>query len=528
MKKILLSLLTGATLGLVSCDMNTTQYGVIDDTSVLSYEYVTNFRNYAVYSRLRGAMTGAWVYDADLQCDQFIGLSNNGSRGMVGWGDGFLNASNGDVTSFYNSCYTAIAQINYFLEAGQKAINSGELNEEQTIQVKRYLGEAHYARAYFYSWLYNHYCGNYDEATADQEGLGLCLVSEYRPNGNPSSYPGRSSQNATIQFIDYDLTAAFDALTEYENTTDESGNKRIGYTVAGSNYLSSYAVAALQSRFALWAGQYAVAADKAKYVIGNGNYKLAQLDDYIDMWYDENVAELIWAPYVDKNESASLSSICQGWNYYWATANQCDYIPTQETVLSLAEYEDADENINDIRFYAFVEYVPVNVAGGKTNGYAFCKYPGVPELSPSTNMYLNKPKPFRLSEQYLILAEASSLNSDMNTANSAMNTLIKARLVDNSGYTDQNLGGQALTALIRSERSKELIGEGFRTGDLRRWKIGFDRNQPYQLNPAIAEMRTPTALQVSYTATDYRYVWPIPSSEMDINPQLAGQQNPGY
>jgi len=29
-------------------------------------------------------------------------------------------------------------------------------------------------------------------------------------------------------------------------------------------------------------------------------------------------------------------------------------------------------------------------------------------------------------------------------------------------------------------------------------------------------------------ATDNRWVWPIPKDEMDSNPQLKGQQNPGY
>ena len=33
---------------------------------------------------------------------------------------------------------------------------------------------------------------------------------------------------------------------------------------------------------------------------------------------------------------------------------------------------------------------------------------------------------------------------------------------------------------------------------------------------------------LTYTADDYRFVWPIPTREMQVNPQLNGQQNPGY
>ena len=33
---------------------------------------------------------------------------------------------------------------------------------------------------------------------------------------------------------------------------------------------------------------------------------------------------------------------------------------------------------------------------------------------------------------------------------------------------------------------------------------------------------------LKYTANDYRLTWPIPKAEIDANPHLAGQQNPGY
>ena len=33
---------------------------------------------------------------------------------------------------------------------------------------------------------------------------------------------------------------------------------------------------------------------------------------------------------------------------------------------------------------------------------------------------------------------------------------------------------------------------------------------------------------LSYTAGDHRFVWPIPSAEIESNPQMEGQQNDGY
>ena len=76
---------------------------------------------------------------------------------------------------------------------------------------------------------------------------------------------------------------------------------------------------------------------------------------------------------------------------------------------------------------------------------------------------------------------------------------------------------------------KELIGEGFRLSDLRRWNLGFTRDGNYGSGfPGMDGFIIALGTQVVYTPGDYRYTWPIPSAEMETNPQLAGQQNPGY
>lgn len=134
-------------------------------------------------------------------------------------------------------------------------------------------------------------------------------------------------------------------------------------------------------------------------------------------------------------------------------------------------------------------------------------------------------KPFRLSEMYLILAEASYENGDEPTANSALNTLRSNRI---NRYAETTYTGLDLRDQIRTERAKELIGEGFRLSDLRRWKLGFTRDGSYPLNPVVTAIFNVVDMQVTYTSDDYRYVWPIPSTEIENNPQLKGQQNPGY
>lgn len=507
---------------LSSCSMDLTQQGVLDDTEELSFEYATNLRNHVVYSNLRSMSVGGWIYNTELQLDQFIGLSNNGGRG-ANIANGFLTSSTGEFST-YGSCYSVISRCNFLIPKCEELL--GTLDEEKNNEIKRYIAETKFTRAYAYFYLLDHFCNTNDAKTKAETSLGLQIVTVYDPTGDSSKYPGRSSLKESIEFIQKDLTDAFDGLVEYEKTVS---NEQCD---AGAYYLSSYAVAALQARMNLVIGDNENAVKKAQYVIGNANYALATGEDYVNMWYDANVSEIIFAPFVNKDEITDQQtfSTCQGYNYWWSDPKQCDYIPTEESVLSLEEFEDAEGYINDVRFEAFLGGEPyvLNVEGGQSKTYVFQKYPGNPSLDTGTAMYDNFPKTFRLSEQYLILAEAGILAGQEVVAQNAINDLVHARLIDPTAMGKITLTGSELLAFIRSERSKELMGEGFRLSDLRRWQQGFDRNQPYTLNSMVAETRSINDLQVVYKDNDTRFLWAIPQSEMNINPQLKGQQNPGY
>ena len=108
----------------------------------------------------------------------------------------------------------------------------------------------------------------------------------------------------------------------------------------------------------------------------------------------------------------------------------------------------------------------------------------------------------------------------------ALNDIRAARI---AGYEEEIFSNaDILRQQIREERTKELIGEGFRMSDLRRWNLGFKRDATYVQGSSLPEIFVTVDTQVEYTAGDYRYVWPIPNTEMENNPQLKGQQNPGY
>ena len=83
--------------------------------------------------------------------------------------------------------------------------------------------------------------------------------------------------------------------------------------------------------------------------------------------------------------------------------------------------------------------------------------------------------------------------------------------------------GEALVNAIRIERFKELIGEGFRFYDLKRYGQGMTRSD-IQNSDVVFQRGT----DLSIAADDYRWLWPIPQAEIDSNPQVKPQQNPGY
>ena len=133
------------------------------------------------------------------------------------------------------------------------------------------------------------------------------------------------------------------------------------------------------------------------------------------------------------------------------------------------------------------------------------------------------PKPFRLSEMYLVAAEAAAQNNG--DASPYLNALMAKRI---TGYMDANYPAATAMTTIKAERQRELLGEGFRMSDLRRWNEGFKRDGNHVENPALNDFIVAAGANLGYAADDYRFTWPIPKTEMDSNPNLAGQQNPGY
>ena len=114
------------------------------------------------------------------------------------------------------------------------------------------------------------------------------------------------------------------------------------------------------------------------------------------------------------------------------------------------------------------------------------------------------PKVFRLSEQYLIRAEAYCRLGEYGKAGKDITTL---RLARYSSYGSTSIGEDNWLDVISEERVRELFMEGFRLQDLKRWHKGFERK------PQSNTVASGSSLKIE--ADNPLFVWPIPQHELD-------------
>ncbi len=516
-----------------SCSMDLEPVGaIIAEDAIESIDDIVAFRN-GFYNNVRALSTGGYVYYTEIQMDNFLGTVTNGNR-LGSLNNGVILSNDSDIESIWAGLYGAIANVNFFLEHTDDLIKNGGIAEDEMVYVDRYIAEGKFIRGYYYYWLMDHYCPAYTAATKDTN-LGLPIVTKYNPTADKSSYPGRATLEETYTFIENDLTDALNGMLEYEKYVTTSGTREEKEELSSqmmcpmAPYICSWTVKAMQARLALLKGDYRTAYNLSVDVINNGNYTLSDRVDYEKMWTNDTSNEIIFRP-ISTNTELGINSTGSAW--IGTSEFQADYMPVPYVALP-----GSNSNVNlyrerDVRYTTFISTRRLLSDGRFVEIPVFVKYPGNPALIQSNENLMNMPKPFRLSELYLIAAESAC---ELNKPVEANNYLQDIRLNRISRYSrpENDFSGDALRAEIRIERLRELIGEGFRMSDLRRWREGFNRTDINYVGtsasyPNAPEVIVAAGVDVVYTDDDHRYVWPIPSSELQVNPQIASQQNPGY
>lgn len=320
MKKTYLSFMLMGALTFASCSMDQSPYGQLDDkTAIQKVQDLRQFRN-QLYSNMRTITSGAWLYEQDIQMDEFHGLINNGNR-EGNFSLGSFTPSDSNIKGYWQNCYNVIAKCNSLLENASNLVDDVATSDEDLISIVRYCAEARFVRAYAYFWLADHFCQSYTQTDPSKAASGLPLTTSYNPSGDIDSYPGRSTLNDTYSLIEEDLEAALLGIQAYE----ASGASDVTTLDApNASYISSYAVQALQARVALVKGDWATAAEKAEAVISSGIYQLTDIDDYARLWSDDEGSEVIYRPFMSPTELGASN----GYEYISSSETSADYIPT--------------------------------------------------------------------------------------------------------------------------------------------------------------------------------------------------------
>jgi hypothetical protein len=367
-----------------------------------------------------------------------------------------FNITDGNASGIWATAYTCILRAN-------QIINSPVT---ETANVKQYKGEAYAIRALCYYELAKTFAVPY---TDDANALCVPIVTVY----NADLKPARAKNSEVYALILSDLDKAYSLMTQFTN----------------SSQFSKYSAKALQAKVHLNKGDYANAKIAALDVINNSGFTVVSSANHAAFWASGTVrtdkVETLFEVSSDATANLSFDALSY---LYSQTGNYGDMLCADDLYASFES--------TDVRRALY----PTGTRGGVASVFV-AKYPVI-------SGDVNDTKVVRLSEMYLIAAEASLPSSEAD-ALKYLNTITAARNASAVTAT-----GSALFEAVITERRKELAFEGERFNDLQRLKRGITRSANY---PSTAR---------SIEFGNFRRILPIPQVELDANPNMV--KNPGY
>ena len=396
------------------------------------------------------------------------------------------SASSNSGSGFWEQIYNCILQANNLIVNIEKM----EAEDRGSVALSEYKGMALTARALMYFDLVRLYGKMYN---MDKASYGVPLILEPL---DASAQPTRASVEDVYAQILTDLTTSAPLLSK---------NKVNGYI----NY---YTNKAIEARVHLFKDDFTASLAAAEEVINSGKYSLYSNTAWIGSWAttfgSESIFELAIYPAEGDLTSSSLGYYllrlakvtgAMGWfmaSDYWIARMNQDPTDIRWGVM------DYDESSNT-RFGSCLKYV----GGSAMNG------------DKASRSAVNI-KVIRLSEMYLIAAEAALRlpTPDKVKAAGYLNQ-IRKRSPGLAEATDATV----TVDMILDEKSKEFFAEGLRYFDMLRLNKTIEFNDEF-ISPAVVI----THREKTLDRTFYKTILPIDQGELDANPAIKTQQNPGY
>lgn len=384
-------------------------------------------------------------------------------------------STNGTTQGWWQSHYQVILRANSVIDRVPNITETGFTDAQK----KQMVAEAKFMRALTYFQLVNLFAQPVQINGGNNLGVPLVL-KEFT---GTVEFPARATVTQTHLQIKKDLEEAIpDLPVNYSAAADTRGRATKG------------SARALLSRLHLYRGEWTEAASFANdIIIAAPTYVLAT--NYA--FYDGNTAEDIFSIQMTTTDNSRTGA--GGWASYYRPAasggrGDCPFTTNLETAF---QAEAGDRR--------FVPSATGAAADGIVRRFTL-KFPD------AVNNVDNAPI-IRVTEMYLNRAEALAEKDGINQASIDLMNTLRTRAGLSTWTLTTFTTKQDFVDAILNERRKELCFEGHRRMDLLR------KGKALRSSGPTAGISKPG---------DPKVVLPIPQREIDINPSLKSQQNPGY
>ncbi len=447
----------------VSCDDQLEQepIGFLSDEN--TFETLENLQQ-----GLNGAYARATMQEHNIRFDIItdevrIGPDNGGQS--VNFYNFNLNSQSPEADSLWRASYGLINQVNRVLD-GVSTVN---LEEGQQAELRNIRGQLYGLRAYAHWELLQWFATSYTDGSAlAVPYVDFVVTIEELP---------RNTVTEVLAGINADLAMAQELLA--------AGN--------GVDFVNTDMLTALRARINLYTEEFGEAGTLAQSLIQK--YPLADRSAYQDMFEDTDNTEVIFK----LRRTPADFPIGNLW-YFNVGGGVFPFLEMSNDLFDVLDVDDIRYDVN----YWEEESDPGN------NRYFIGKYraPG----------FVNDLKVFRVSEMYLIKAEAQARQGNLTDAAQTLKQLRDARF--GTGTPLESFSGpeEAMEAILE-ERRIELAYEGHRYLDIR-------RTRDLTGTGIIRDPRDCASQNCELPASDYRFNPPIPFAELNANDNM--EQNPGY
>ncbi|MBE0668195.1 MAG: RagB/SusD family nutrient uptake outer membrane protein, partial [Bacteroidales bacterium] len=316
--------------------------------------------------------------------------------------------------------------------------------------------------------------------------LGACIVTEAV---GPGHQPSRSTVAECYAQVIKDLTDAIPLLRVTRN----------------NGKINRWGAMTLLSRVYLYKGDNDNALIQSEAAITGAtanSYRLwtnAEYGSATAAWKGEFTQEVLFEVVNNVSDRAGNDGVA----YLMLRSGYNDIVLTSDFLTLL------EEDMNDVR-HLITKLETSSSAYNRTRKVYLLKYTG-----PETDVRNANVPVLRLSEAYLNAAESAVKTSDNDKAIAYLDAIV------NRANPANSVTGTVTLEQVIKERRKELVGEGHRQFDALRNNETINRIGGWHIPNLIPEVK-------SYNRDYFHAILPIPRYEINANPSLKGQQNPGY